>query len=548
MNSASERRRAIRFTVISKELLHQCLDIYYPWSSNVQHIPPANDLVRLFMGQAAESQMQVLRTEDLKVLSVRSLVKGLMIKAVHRGAADVCFEPDRTEFRIRFKVEGECEQACTALPPNAGPQILSVIKQWAGVDIAERERTQDGKFQFRIELRPEQFVEYRFRVAITPTIHGEECTIRLLENSSNRKRIDSLKADPRTLDHLWRVVNTRRGFILMTGPTGSGKTTTLAAILSECDATKERIITIEDPVEIPLDGIAQTQVNEKKGESYERLVRNALRRSPDRILIGEIRDNETAHYAIKASLTGHQVLATVHADYAVQVVARMLMEGTSPFNLASTLTLVVAQRLMNLLCEHCAVPVTYDDETLLREQFTEAELRDIQAREGRGCAMCNFKGTKGRTAIYETMVITDELKSIINSNRPDLESALDAAAVRGGMRPLRRSALDMVKCGRISLAQVVELCRPMTADVYEAVRDTVSQSVAIEDFGFDPNSTGEWAPIRNPVLGGYESDDTGDRGADAWRALPPATDDSQPIDDSGPIDSGPFCDPEPSAE
>lgn len=525
VNSASERRRNVRFTIISKELLHHCLDIYYPWSSNVQLIPPANDLVRLFLTQASQSNQQVLRADDLKgVLSVRSLVKGIMIKAVHRGAADVCFEPDRTEFRIRFKVEGECELACTALPPNAGPLILSIIKQWAGVDIAERERTQDGKFAFTIEIRPDHFVEYRFRVAITPTIHGEECTIRLLENSSNRKRLDSLKADPRTLDHLWRVVNTRRGFILLTGKTGSGKTTTLAAILSECDAAKERIITIEDPVEIPLDGIAQTQVNEKKGETFERLLRNALRRAPDRILIGEIRDNETAHYALKGALTGHQVLSTVHADYAVQVVARLLMEGVSPFNLASTLTLVVAQRLMNLLCEHCAVPVTYDAETLLREQFTESELGDIQAREGRGCALCNNKGTNGRMAIYETMVITDELKAIINSNRPDLESALDLAAVRGGMRPLRRCGLDLVKRGRISLTQVIELCRPMRDDVYDIVRDTVSQSVAIEDFGFDPNSTGDWGHVRPPALLGSESEGPAEVVGDDRRALPPAAD------------------------
>ncbi|MCC6743952.1 MAG: type II/IV secretion system protein [Acidobacteria bacterium] len=530
VNSASDRRLSMRFTPISRALLRQCLDIYYPWSSHIQLLPSANDIVRIFIDQAGSSSLETIRAADLggSSLSVKTLVQYLLLKAVGRNASDITFEPDRMEFRVRFKVEGECEPGCTAMPPSAGPRIVSVIKQWAGLDIAEHERTQDGKFMFRLDLGADTPTEYRFRVAITPTIHGEECTIRVHQNSSTRKRIDSLAADPRTHDLLWEVVNTRRGFVLLTGPTAHGKTTTLASILSECDSDRERIITIEDPVEIPIEGIAQTQINEHKGETYERLVRNALRRAPDRILIGEIRDKDTAHHAIKAALTGHQVLSTVHADHVVQVPARFTQDGSTLFSLASALTLVVAQRLVNLLCEHCAVPVTYEDEVLLGAQFYEAELGDIRAREAGGCAMCGFKGTNGRVAIYESMVVTPDIKRIITANRPDIEEELEVEAVRGGMRPLRRRGLDMVKTGQIALAQVVALCRPMAHGAFELLRDSVASSH--EGYGFAPHATGDWVTAPQGEIDGTSSGRLGEDDSGEWQMVPVAggTDDPGP--------------------
>jgi type IV pilus assembly protein PilB len=454
LSLGSDRPRRPKFQRIPAPLLEQCLDVYYPYSGHGALLPAPAELLRLFAPTAGDDA-DVLRPAAAGRATVRSLVNGILMKAVFRGASDVLFECFETEFRVRFKVEGACEYAMAPLPPSAAPQVVSVVKQHARLDIAETERSQDGRFDMKVEYKGE-IKSIQFRVAVRPTINGEGCVIRLHDNSERRPRLETVGADLRTLDALERVRDHRGGLVVFCGPTGSGKTTTLAAILGECDSTRENIITIEDPVEIRLPGVTQSAVNEAKGETFARMLRTTLRVAPDRILVGEVRDHETAHLVVKASLTGHQVLTTVHSEDAPKAITRMLEEGISPFNLSSVLFLVVAQRLLNRICEHCAVDVEYSPEVLLREQFSPRELGEIRAREGRGCSMCHQRGTFGRVAIFETLVVTDAIRDLVARRPHDLEALVRREAIAGGLRPLRRGGLDLVRAGAVALHQVAD--------------------------------------------------------------------------------------------
>jgi type II secretory ATPase GspE/PulE/Tfp pilus assembly ATPase PilB-like protein len=464
MSLTSDRPRRPVFHRIAGTLLAQCLDVYYPFSQSSALIPADGDLLRLFASESATADgPDMLRAMPSGPATVRGLVNGILLKAIYRGANDILFECFETEFRVRFKVEGACEYAMTPLPPTAAPQVVSVVKQHARLDIAETEKCQDGRFDMKVDFKGE-VKSIQFRVAIRPTINGEGCVVRLHDNTERRRRLDGISADARTREAFYRVRDHRGGLVLFSGPTGSGKTTTLAAILGECDAVRENIVTIEDPVEIRLPGVTQSAVNEAKGETYGRLLRNTLRVAPDRILVGEIRDGETAQLVVKAALTGHQVLSTVHAEDAPRAVTRMIEEGVSPFNLSSVLALVVAQRLVNRLCEHCAYDVAYPFEVLDREQFSPGEYGEIRARESHGCSMCQHRGSYGRIPIYETLVVTDEIREVIARRPPDMEAQVRRAAIRGQMRPLRRWGLDLVRSGLVSLHQVAELTPYIPAD------------------------------------------------------------------------------------
>jgi type IV pilus assembly protein PilB len=485
---SAERQRRPVFVRIPADVLGHCLDIYYPFSQSAALVPADFDLLRLFAGRDGDraTGSAVLRPAGDAPTSVRSLVNAILMKAVYRGANDVLFECFESEFRVRFKVEGECEYAMTPLPPNAGPQVISIVKQHAKLDIAETEKCQDGRFDMKIEYKGE-IKSIQFRVAIRPTINGEGCVVRLHDNAERRPRLDALGADRRTLEALHRVRDHRGGLVLFSGPTGSGKTTTLAAILGECDSVRENIVTIEDPVEIRLPGVTQSAVNEAKGETFARLLRNTLRVAPDRILVGEIRDDETAHLVVKAALTGHQVLSTVHSEDAPKAITRVLEEGISPFNLGSVLFLVVAQRLLNRLCDHCSYEVVYPFEVLDREQFSPGEYGEIRAREARGCSMCHHRGTFGRVPIYETLVVTDEIRAIVARRPHDMEALIRREAIREGMRPLRRWGLDLVKQGIVGLAQVADVTPYVPTDALEVVWATVDGAIVTEAGDAEPH-------------------------------------------------------------
>ena len=312
------------------------------------------------------------------------------------------------------------------------------------LDIAERRVPQDGRFRVRYKGR---LID--FRVSIMPTIHGENAVLRVLDKESMSEKFHHLTLDvvgfaDEDLRRFRRYIREPYGMVLVTGPTGSGKTTTLYAALNEIKSDEDKIITIEDPVEIP--------VNEKKGLTFARGLRSILRHDPDKILVGEIRDNETAQIAINSALTGHLVFTTVHANNVVDVLGRFINMGVEAYNFVSALNCILAQRLVRTICEHCAQTVTYSDDVLLASAMEPDEWRGFGFREGAGCIECGGTGYRGRTAIHELMDLTDPIREVILEKKPTSE--VRKLARKEGMSFLRESALDRVRRGLTTLKEI----------------------------------------------------------------------------------------------
>jgi type IV pilus assembly protein PilB len=320
------------------------------------------------------------------------------------------------------------------------------------LDISEKRIPQDGRFKLRIKDRTVDF-----RVSIMPSVHGEDCVIRILDKESMSEKFTTLSLSVCGFgEDLLRKVRkfTREpyGMFLVTGPTGSGKTTTLYAALSEIINTEDKIITIEDPVEYQLPGVTQIPVNEKKGLTFARGLRSILRHDPDKIMVGEIRDEETASIAIQSALTGHLVFTTVHANNVVDVLGRFLNMKVEPYNFVSALNCVLAQRLVRLICDSCRVQVRPSDQVLIDSGLDPAELKDRPYYEGRGCIECHGTGYRGREAISELLDLSDAIREMILDRRPAAD--IKRQAVSEGMVPLRQSALQKVLDGRSTLREI----------------------------------------------------------------------------------------------
>jgi type IV pilus assembly protein PilB len=320
------------------------------------------------------------------------------------------------------------------------------------LDIAERRVPQDGRFRVRYKGR---LID--FRVSIMPTVHGENAVLRVLDKESMSEKFRKLTLDvvgfaDEDLKRFRRYIREPYGMVLVTGPTGSGKTTTLYAALNEIKSDEDKIITIEDPVEYQIRGITQIPVNEKKGLTFARGLRSILRHDPDKILVGEIRDQETAQIAINSALTGHLVFTTVHANNVVDVLGRFLNMGVEAYNFVSALNCILAQRLVRTICEHCAQDVHYDDEMLQLSGLDLVQWRDFPFREGRGCIECGGTGFRGRTAIHELLDLTDPIREIILEKKPSSE--VRKLAQQEGMHFLRESALDRVRRGLTTLKEI----------------------------------------------------------------------------------------------
>ena len=320
------------------------------------------------------------------------------------------------------------------------------------LDIAERRVPQDGRFRVRYKGR---LID--FRVSIMPTVHGENAVLRVLDKESMSEKFTKLTLDvvgfaDDDLKRFRRYIREPYGMVLVTGPTGSGKTTTLYAALNEIKSDEDKIITIEDPVEYQIRGITQIPVNEKKGLTFARGLRSILRHDPDKILVGEIRDQETAQIAINSALTGHLVFTTVHANNVVDVLGRFLNMGVEAYNFVSALNCILAQRLVRTVCEYCAHTVHYDDEALLIAGLDPAEWRNFDFREGTGCMECGGTGYRGRTAIHELLDLTDPIREIILEKKPTSE--IRKLAQKEGMSFLRESALDRVRRGLTTIKEI----------------------------------------------------------------------------------------------
>jgi type IV pilus assembly protein PilB len=330
--------------------------------------------------------------------------------------------------------------------------IISRIKVMSDLDIAEKRIPQDGRFKVRLKGRT-----IDFRVSVMPSVHGEDCVIRILDKESMNKefrnlRLDILGFDDETLKKVRKFIREPYGMVLVTGPTGSGKTTTLYAALSEIQSAEDKIITIEDPVEYQLKGITQIPVNEKKGLTFARGLRSILRHDPDKIMVGEIRDEETAQIAIQSALTGHLVFTTVHANNVVDVLGRFLNMNVDLYNFVSALNCVLAQRLVRKNCEHCIKPAQASAQLLEESGLDPAEYADYTFYEGTGCIECNGTGFHGRLAVSELLDLSDRIRELILEKRP--ASEIRRAAKEEGMTFLRESALEKAFQGITTLREI----------------------------------------------------------------------------------------------
>ncbi len=381
---------------------------------------------------------------------VVKLVNLIFIEAIKKNASDIHVEPYEKELRIRYRIDGVLQEQMKP-PVKLKSSIVSRIKIMAQLDIAERRLPQDG----RIKMKYGKGKEMDFRVSVLPTLFGEKVVLRLLDKGNLQLDMTKLGFEERQLADFKKSIHQPFGMVLVTGPTGSGKTTTLYSALSELNQISENISTAEDPVEFNLMGINQVQMHEDIGLNFAAALRSFLRQDPDIIMVGEIRDFETAEIAIKAALTGHLVLSTLHTNDAPSTVSRLLNMGVEPFLVASALNSIVAQRLARRICGECSYEVKVPVQSLLDIGVPPDLANGMKVRQGRGCAHCSNTGYKGRVALYEVMVMKDELKEFVLNGASTAE--LKREAIRLGMQTLRMSAIHKIKEGVTTIEEAVRV-------------------------------------------------------------------------------------------
>lgn len=382
--------------------------------------------------------------EDAPVVK---LVNLMLVDAIKRGASDIHIEPYEKDFRVRYRIDGALYEAMKP-PLKLKNAVLSRIKIMSSLDIAERRLPQDG----RIKLKLGKGREMDFRVSVLPTLFGEKACLRLLDKGNLQLDMTKLGFEEDALKNFQHAIHKPFGMVLVTGPTGSGKTTTLYSALSELNKVSENISTAEDPVEFNLMGINQVQMNEAVGLNFAAALRSFLRQDPDIIMVGEIRDFETAEIAIKAALTGHMVLSTLHTNDAPATISRLLNMGIEPFLITAALNAIVAQRLARRVCNDCKGPVDIPAAALRELQVPEAMIGKFQPMKGKGCATCSNTGYKGRIAVYEVLIANDGVKEMVLNGASTAE--VKAEAIRQGMRTLRQSMVNKLMAGVTTLEEI----------------------------------------------------------------------------------------------
>jgi type IV pilus assembly protein PilB len=391
-------------------------------------------------------------TTETDLSPIIRLVDTTIFTALQRRASDIHIETYDDSVIIKYRIDGVLQQAMQPIAKEHHSTIISRVKVMSELDISERRVPQDGRFRVRYNNR-----SIDFRVSIMPSIHGENAVLRVLDKESMSEKFRSLTLDvvgfsDEDIKKFRRYIAEPYGMVLVTGPTGSGKTTTLYAALNEVKTEEDKLITIEDPVEYQVKGVTQIPVNEKKGLTFARGLRSILRHDPDKIMVGEIRDTETAQIAIQSALTGHLVFTTVHANNVVDVIGRFLNMGVEPYNFVSALNCILAQRLVRIICESCKTPVKYPNDVLEASGLDPKEWGDFTFYEGEGCIECAGTGYKGRTAIHELLDLTDRIREMILDKKPTSE--VRRAAREEGMKFLRESALDKVRSGTTTLKEI----------------------------------------------------------------------------------------------
>ena len=394
----------------------------------------------------AAAKVETLTQSDVDDAPVVRFVNQVIVQAINRGASDIHFEPYEKVYRVRFRQDGILDEVYKP-PVTMAPRLAARLKIMAQLDIAERRVPQDGRL--KLYLTKQRAID--FRVNTLPTMWGEKVVMRLLDPTSAQMGIEALGYEEHQKDLFLNAIHKPQGMVLVTGPTGSGKTVSLYTALNILNTAAVNISTAEDPVEINLAGINQVNVNPKVGMSFANALRSFLRQDPDIIMVGEIRDLETAEIAIKAAQTGHMVLSTLHTNSASQTLSRLLNMGIAPYNIASSVTLIIAQRLARRLCPHCKEEVKIPHEQLIKLGFREEELNELTIQKAVGCDQCNH-GYKGRVGVYEVLPISEEIGRIIMESGNALQIAEQAR--KEGINDLRQSGLNKVRMGLTSLEEI----------------------------------------------------------------------------------------------
>ena len=429
-------------------------DILEKSESTQRVLDEATEGFSMQLVQEAEDGEEILSIDSITADSspIIRLVDSILFNAIQRRASDIHIETQDREVVVKYRIDGVLYQAMKSIDKRHHSTIVSRIKVMSELDIAEKRIPQDGRFKVRFSGRT-----IDFRVSIMPTVHGEDAVIRILDKESTNAEFKTLNLDVLGIEddtkrQLRKFINEPYGMVLVTGPTGSGKTTSLYACLSEIRSTEDKIVTIEDPVEYQLKGITQIPVNEKKGLTFARGLRSILRHDPDKVMVGEIRDEETAQIAVQSALTGHLVFTTVHANNVVDVIGRFLKMNVDLYNFVSALNCVLAQRLVRRICLHCKRPAEVSDMMLEDSGLEPDRYRDFAFFEGGGCIECNGTGYRGRLAIAELLNLSDNIRQLIIDRRSAAE--IKRAAKAEGMRFLRESALQKVFSGETSLHDI----------------------------------------------------------------------------------------------
>ena len=410
------------------------------------------------MGEVAELELQAdaeeLNASDLEKSAeeapIVKLVNLILTDAVKRGASDIHIEPYEKEYRVRFRIDGVLQNIMQP-PLKLKDAITSRIKIMSKLDISEKRLPQDGRIMLKMNLNGRK-KQLDFRVNCLPTLWGEKIVLRLLDKENLRLDMTKLGFEPESLEKFQHAVLKPYGMVLVTGPTGSGKTNTLYSAISLLNKPDTNIMTAEDPVEFQLAGVNQVQMKESIGLNFAAALRAFLRQDPNTILVGEIRDFETAEIAIKAALTGHLVLSTLHTNGAPETISRLMNMGIEPFLVATAVHLIVAQRLIRRICSNCIEPVEMNPQALLDAGFTPEQLKIAKVSKGKGCSVCNNSGYKGRAGLYEVMVIDDEIRELILVGASAVE--LKKKAMERGMITLRGSGIRKVMDGVTTLEEV----------------------------------------------------------------------------------------------
>jgi len=440
----------VEVVVASEQSIREALEQYYAEKGpDLDEVMQGFDDSEVSLVEGGGDDMDVVDLEkSAGEAPVVKLVNLVLLDAIKKGASDIHVEPYEKDFRVRFRIDGVLYEVMKP-PMKLRAAIISRLKIMSTLDISERRLPQDG----RIKLKLGKGKEMDFRVSVCPTLFGEKVVLRLLDKSNLQLDMTKLGFEEQQLKDFMEAIDRPYGMVLVTGPTGSGKTTTLYSALSKLNEVSWNISTAEDPVEFNFFGINQVQMHEDIGLNFAAALRSFLRQDPDIIMVGEIRDFETAEIGVKAALTGHLVLSTLHTNDAPGTVSRLLNMGIEPFLVTASLNAIVAQRLCRKLCQECKKKAVVEDQVFLDAGFPAEELGTFQAFEPGGCKTCNDRGYKGRVAVYEVMPLWDPLKELVINGSSSAE--LKQEAIRLGFRSLRKSALNKVKGGVTSLSEAI---------------------------------------------------------------------------------------------